>query len=102
MSRTMKNQPKAAEAAAEQPKPAKKPAAKKPAKYTDEVRAITKSAQSHRGRPNPVAPVTVVRVQALLEREGKTPDQIVKAFKQGGRRLRERLRQDRQGACARR
>jgi hypothetical protein len=51
------------------------------AKYDDATKAVTKRAQAFRGRTNAVAPVTVVRVQALLEREGKTADQVVKAFK---------------------
>jgi hypothetical protein len=88
---TMKSTGAAAETAApeqpaEQPqstakgKPAEKKPAKQP-KYDDATKAVTKRAQAVRGRANAVAPITVTRVQALLEREGKTADDVVKSFK---------------------
>lgn len=80
MPRTTKSA--AAETQAPETKATRKPAAeRKPPKYDEATKAATKRAQALRGRSNAVAPVTVVRVQALLERERKTAEQVVKSFR---------------------
>jgi hypothetical protein len=79
----------ATEQVAEQPQPTAKakPAEKKPAarpakakKYDEATIAITRRAQSLRGRKNAIASVTVTRVQKALADAGLTADDVVKMF----------------------
>jgi hypothetical protein len=73
---------KAAKAAAKAvgAKPAKPAAEKKPSKYDDRIRAITKRAQELRTKRNAVAPITCQRVEALLKKEKTDAQAVVKMF----------------------
>lgn len=56
-------------------------ALEKEPKYDERIREVTKKARGFRGKDNAVAPVTCQRVEALLSKAKKKPEDVIGAFK---------------------